>query len=86
MRASAVGIDYDAMTAKAAQMLQENESKAVKRPAEEAAEGALPAKTAAGASSSTTTQKVIPVRTLLAACAAFYNGLHLFTSCERSAD
>ena len=49
MRASAVGIDYDAMTARAAQMLQENESKAVKRPADEAADGEPPAKAAAGA-------------------------------------
>ncbi len=49
MRASAVGIDYDAMTARAAQMLQENESKAVKRPADEVADGEPPAKAAAGA-------------------------------------
>ena len=50
MRASAVGIDYTAMTARAAQMLQENESKAgVKRAAEGAADGAPPAKASAGA-------------------------------------
>ena len=60
MRASAVGIDYDAMTARAAQMLLENESKAVKRPAEDAADGEPPARAAAGAGSAPRPTAVAP--------------------------